>query len=330
MKKILIIQTASIGDVILMTSLIETIHQKHPDFHIDILIKTENCSLFTNHPFIRNIFLFTKKENKLKSILQLIFQIREEKYDIAINLQRFFSSGIISVFSGAKQIRGFKKNPLSFLFSRVYEHEISKSSNIHEIDRNHKLLADLTGFKVSSPKLYPSQYDYAITSCYKTQKFICIAPGSLWETKQFPKEQWIKFVSQINNDTLIYFIGGKNEKKLANEIIKESKNPNTINLCGKLSLLQTTALMEHAFMNFTNDSAPMHMASSVNAPITAIFCSTVPEFGFGPCSTKSHIIQISEKLECRPCGLHGYNKCPKNNFKCGNNIDINSLLTIIQ
>ncbi|MDD2413429.1 MAG: glycosyltransferase family 9 protein [Bacteroidales bacterium] len=330
MKKILVIQTASIGDVILMTSVLEKLNQKHPESKIDILIKKENASLFTLHPFISSLLLLDKKENKYKNILKLIFQIRDEKYDLIVNLQRFFSSGMITVFSGSKQTRGFKKNPLSLFFSKRFHHSISPHSKLHEIDRNQKLIEDITDSTPAKCKLYPSQHDYAKTSEFKTQKYICIAPGSLWQTKQFPKENWIAFASQIKTDTLIYYIGGKNEFELSEEIRRDSKHQNSINLCGKFTLLETTALMEHAYMNFTNDSAPLHLASSVNAPVAAIFCSTVPEFGFGPLSEHSHIIQTEKELKCRPCGLHGFTSCPEKHFNCGHTIDIQKLLTIIQ
>lgn len=330
LKKILVIQTASIGDVILMTSVLEKLNQKFPESKIDILIKKENSSLFTQHPFISSLLLFDKNENKYKNILKLIFQIRDEKYDLIINLQRFFSSGLITVFGGAKQTRGFKKNPLSIFFSKRFNHSISLHSKLHEIERNHNIIKDITNSTAAKCKLYPSQHDYAKTSEFKTQKYICIAPGSLWQTKQFPKEQWIAFTSQVKTDTLIYYIGGKNEFELSEEISQESKHQNSINLCGKFTLLETTALMEHAYMNFTNDSAPLHLASSVNAPVVAIFCSTIPEFGFGPLSDYSHIIQTETDLKCRPCGLHGYQSCPEKHFKCGFNIDPQKLLNIIQ
>lgn len=330
MKKILVIQTASIGDVILMTSVLEKLNQKFPESKIDILIKKENAPLFIRHPFLSSLLLFDKNENKYKNILKLIFQIRDEKYDLIINLQRFFSSGLITIFGGAQQTRGFKKNPLSLFFSKRFNHSISLHSKLHETERNHKLIKDITDSKVAKCQLYPSQHDYAKTSEFKTQKYICIAPGSLWQTKQFPKEQWIAFASQIKTDTLIYYIGGKNELELSEEIRRESKHQNSINLCGKFTLLETTALMEHAYMSFTNDSAPLHLASSVNAPVTAIFCSTVPEFGFGPLSEHSHIIETETDLKCRPCGLHGYTSCPKKHFKCGYTIGPQKLLNIIQ
>ena len=60
----------------------------------------------------------------------------------------------------------------------------------------------------------------------------------------------------------------------------------------------------------------------MNAPTAAIFCSTIPEFGFGPLSDNSQIIQVSEKLDCRPCGLHGKKACPQGHFKCGFDIQL--------
>lgn len=69
-------------------------------------------------------------------------------------------------------------------------------------------------------------------------------------------------------------------------------------------------------MNYVNDSAPLHIASAMNAPVTAIFCSTVPAFGFGPLRENGRVVETLEKLDCRPCGLHGHQACPKGHFKC--------------
>ena len=80
-------------------------------------------------------------------------------------------------------------------------------------------------------------------------------------------------------------------------------------------------------MTFTNDSAPLHFASAVNAPVTAIFCSTIPEFGFGPLSDVAHTIETEEKLLCRPCGLHGKKACPQGHFKCAD-IEIEKIIAV--
>jgi heptosyltransferase-2 len=98
-----------------------------------------------------------------------------------------------------------------------------------------------------------------------------------------------------------------------------------INLCGQLSFLQSAALMKDALMNYVNDSAPMHFASAVNAPVTAIYCSTLPAFGFGPLSDNSRVVEIRENLYCRPCGLHGKKACPEGHFRCAYDINLAQL-----
>jgi heptosyltransferase-2 len=64
----------------------------------------------------------------------------------------------------------------------------------------------------------------------------------------------------------------------------------------------------------------------VNANVTAVFCSTVPAFGFGPLSDKSFVVEKNDKLYCRPCGLHGKKSCPEGHFKCANDIRIDQLM----
>ena len=83
--------------------------------------------------------------------------------------------------------------------------------------------------------------------------------------------------------------------------------------------------MRGAIMNYANDSAALHLASAVNAPITAIFCSTIPAFGFRPLSDKAYTIEYPEPLNCRPCGMHGKKACPKKHFRCSQ-IDIENMI----
>ncbi|MBV9987261.1 MAG: glycosyltransferase family 9 protein, partial [Chitinophagaceae bacterium] len=85
-------------------------------------------------------------------------------------------------------------------------------------------------------------------------------------------------------------------------------------------------LQQDALMNYVNDSAPMHFASAVNAPVTAVYCSTIPAFGFGPLSANSHIVEILQPLACRPCGLHGRKACPLAHFNCARKIETAQLI----
>ena len=331
LKKILVIQTASLGDVILSTPIIEKLHHFFPSAKIDFLLKYGYEGLLRGHPFLHRVIVWDKTEKKNAHLLELIRIVRDTRYDAVINVQRFTSSGLITALSGAKHRLGFSKNPLSLFFTRRVKHQIGvEKNNPHEIERNLKLIAHLTDEQTKFPmKLYPGKQDFAKVSQFKTKKYITIAPGSLWFTKQFPAEKWIEFVSVLDEDLMVYFLGSPKEAKLCDHIIESSQHPNSLNLSGKLSFPESTALLKEAQMNYVNDSAPMHLASAINAPTTAIFCSTVPGFGFGPMADKSFVVQAAEELPCRPCGLHGLPKCPKKHFKCALNIQKEQLLSTL-
>jgi lipopolysaccharide heptosyltransferase II len=328
-NKILIIQTASIGDVILATPVIEKLAHFYPDAKIDVLVKKGIEPIIFNNPKIHKIFAWDKTAEKYSRLWQLMTSLREENYDAVVNLQRFFSSGLITVFSGAPIKLGFDKNPLSFFYTRKTTHRISKNANEsrHEVERNLSTIAPITDVSMDYlPKIYPSKSDFARVSKFKNQKYVCIAPASLWFTKQFPAEKWIEFAGRLDDDVVVYFLGAAGDEPLAEEIITKSGHSQSLNLCGKITLLQSAALMRDAAMNFVNDSAPLHIASAMNANVTAIFCSTVPAFGFGPLSNNSTVIEVDEKLKCRPCGLHGFKACPKKHFKCAMQINTQKLI----
>lgn len=327
MKKFLVIQTAFTGDVVLATALLEKLYLFFKNAQIDILVRKGNEGLLNDHPFLHEALVWNKKENKNKNLLTLLKKIRKERYDVVINLQRFASTGMLTAFSGAKEKTGFDKNPFSFLFTKKIKHDLSNKK--HEVERNNELIQHFTDSSFSKPHLYPSAADYKAIEKYTAQSYICMMPASVWFTKQYPADKWIDLMNNFSPSYNIFLLGGKEDATLC-EIIKEKSSNNKIEiLAGKLSFLQSVALMKNAAMNYTNDSAPLHLASAVDAPVTAIFCSTVPAFGFYPLSSKSFIIETNETLACRPCSLHGLKACPLGHFKCAYTIETSQLLSIL-
>jgi heptosyltransferase II len=327
LHKILVIQTAFIGDAILASGMLEKLHQYYPTAQIDFLVRKGNEGLYAHHPFVHQTLVWDKKSGKYKNLLAILKTIRANKYDAVINLQRFAASGFLTAFSGAKRRIGFAKNPLSFLFTERIEHQYNR----HEIERNHQLIRAFTDDVAARPRLYPADSDFEKVAPYKSTRYICIAPASVWFTKQFPKEKWAEFLNAVPLPITVYLLGAPGDKALCNDIVNAVTNPNVTCqiLAGELSLLQTTALMRDAVMNYTNDSAPLHLASSINAPARAMFCSTVDDFGFGPLSDNSAIIETRLQLDCRPCGLHGHKACPKGHFKCALSIDVLEMVAAI-
>ncbi len=325
--KFLIIQTAFIGDVILATAVAEKLHHKYPDAQIDFVLRKGNEALLENHPFIKTVFAWDKKQGKIKNLLSITKQVRAQHYDSILNLHRFASSGFIAGFSGAKEKSGFDKNPFSFLFTKKIKHEIG--TGIHEVERNQQLIEHLTDNKAAKPKLYPSIENSNAVKKYKGQAYVCLAPTSVWFTKQYPKEKWIELCDQLPNNLTIYLLGAPSDFNACEGIkskVINHKSKEIINLAGKLNFLESAALIKDAEMNYVNDSAPMHIASAMNAKTTAIYCSTVPAFGFGPLADNAQIVETKIALNCRPCGVHGHKECPKGHFKCGFSIETAELL----
>ncbi|MEN7547492.1 glycosyltransferase family 9 protein [Rapidithrix thailandica] len=325
-KNILIIQTAFIGDVILATPIIEKLKTYFPESQIDFLLRKGNESLLKEHPKLRELLIWDKKQGKVKNQLQVIRNIRAKHYDLVINLQRFLSSGLFTTFSKAAFTIGFDKNPLSFTFDKKVPHTFDK----HEVERNLSLVHSLTDSQLVKPRLYPSDHDFASIRTYQEAPYICIAPTSVWFTKQYPAEQWIKFIQQIAQDVRIYLLGAPSDKNACEGIANALPEKNILNLAGQLNLLQSAALMQNAVINYVNDSAPMHLASAMNAPVCAVYCSTVPSFGFGPLSDFSRVVEVERELNCRPCGLHGHRSCPKGHFHCAYHIETQQLVNVYQ
>ena len=319
-RKILIIQTAFIGDVILASALVENLAKNVPGIKIDLLVRKGNESLLTNNPHINNVLIWDKKQHKYQNLFGLIKTIRNTKYESVINLQRFAATGLITALSRAKVKIGFKENPFSGFYTRSIPHDVK--SGIHEVERNQQLIQDMAGKTTSKPRLFPSDLDFDSVKTYKSEKYICIAPTSVWFTKQFPAHKWLDLIKTIPKEITIYLLGGSDDLSACENIIDQTRRNNVINLAGKLSFLQSAALIKDATMNYVNDSAPMHIASSVNAPTTAVYCSTIPQFGFGPLADNSIIVETQRSLDCRPCGLHGKKTCPEGHFDCAETIEL--------
>lgn len=323
--KILIIQTAFLGDVVLATPILEALHHRLPQAEIHMLVRKGNESLLANHPFLAKVWIWDKKSGKYRSLWKLLQAIRRERFDRVVNCQRFGASGLLTAFSGARETVGFAKNPFSRLFTYRLPHLLDGR---HETERNLSLLDPWwTGISkdvaLHRPKLYPSKSGNWLKWSADGRPYICIAPASVWFTKQFPAHKWIELLQRLDPNITVYLLGAPGDREICEQVRQGAQNGQTaVNLAGQLSLLDSAALMAGSRMNYVNDSAPMHLASAVNAPTAAVFCSTVPQFGFGPLSDDSVIVETHIPLDCRPCGLHGYAACPLGHFRCAETIDV--------
>jgi heptosyltransferase-2 len=324
-RQFLVIQTAFLGDAVLATAVLEQLHALYPDAAIDLVVRKGNEGLFTGHPFLRTVHVWDKGTGKTRALFDLVRKLRTVRYDQIINAQRYFSTGLMTVLARGAERTGYDKNPMSRLFTRRIPHVIGDGR--HEVHRLLALTAHLGGAPTAVPRLYPTEKDRAQARAAKdpsTKAYVTIAPASVWGTKEWPAHKWAALIQALPADRGVYLIGAPGDVGLCTRIAHEAGRGTV--LAGRLSLLGTAALMEGAVMNYVNDSAPMHIASAMHAPVTAVFCSTVPSFGFGPVHANGRVAETREPLTCRPCGLHGHRSCPLGHFRCAESIPVEDVV----
>lgn len=320
-SNVLIIQTAFLGDAVLITSLLEKIRHESPQTKVQLVVRAGLELIFEAYPHevLTKVWGYDKSK-KLKSWLALRKQLSQENFDQVFVVQRFFGMGLLGVSIGAKKVVGFRENPVSFLFHEAVKHRFGKG--VHEVERNIDLVEKWLGKQFYGPFLSPTPH--AISNL-APKKYVCISPGSVWETKRLPLQTWIDFIHGLPEDQAVVLMGAPNESELSAKIAAACPQHLIHNLTGQLGLLEAIRVYQQAAVAFVNDSGPMHICSAVNTPTVAVFCSTTPDFGFGPLATWNRVIESKEHLACKPCGSHGKKNCPLGHYACGHGIRVNQL-----
>lgn len=319
-KKILIIQTAFIGDVILTTPVVEVLAQEYPGVKIDFLTIPISKNLLESNPNINNLIIFDKKgqDRGLNSLVRIGNILKNNQYDLCITPHRSLRSAYLTWKTQANIRIGFNRTA----WKRAFTHIVKYESSFHEIDRNLSLLSviNLNKQKIL-PVIYSTKEDKDNVETLlnkldkiKNRQLFAVAPGSVWLTKRWPEDYYIKFCQLVEGQgKKVVLVGGPEDQDLCNRIASQCSH--VITTAGKLSLRETYYLLTQCSGILTNDSAPLHLGMAADINVFAFFGPTVPEFGFAPFGKKSKIFENRE-LSCRPCAIHGGKKCPIKTFDC--------------
>lgn len=315
-ENILIIQTAFLGDVIMSTPLIRAAKKTFPNAKIDILTIPQTAIVFKHNPHINEVLHFDKRKlwKKLISFFKVVSQIRRRKYDLAISIQSSMTSSLLMLLGGIANRVGFARQKLVTLpvthkrgyHVRIRYLKLLKYFSTEDFDDQSEL------FWTPNETLKANQIIY---KCRENNKYILgVAPGSVWATKQWPKDYYIELLRLLKNeDVQIVLFGGNDEEQLCAEIASDADS-SAMNLAGKLSVLESAALIERVDLMLTNDSAPLHIANAVKTDVFAFFGPTVRRFGCYPYRGNDRMLEID--LYCRPCSKHGGRRCPEKHFRC--------------
>ncbi len=315
-ERILIIQTAFLGDVLLSLPIAHHLKKLNPAYKISFLIKKEVSQVKEIYSIIDEFILIDKRKY-ITSINDVIKKIKN-KFDIVISPHRSARSSIIAYLSNSRIRISFDKSSLNFL----YTHLIKYRNDQHEIERNLSLLSYFTKEVNWRENINLSLDRYVLNDLFMLwkeigEKIIAIAPGTVWETKRYPEYYFTVIIKRlIEEGYKIVLIGSNQDFEIGLRIQKQINNQTSfLNLIGHLTLRESISLINLSDLLICNDSAPTHMGIFTNTPVLTIYGSTIPEFGFYPFRQFDGIVQV-ENLYCKPCGIHGYKRCPEKHFRC--------------
>ena len=317
-KKILIIRLSAIGDTIHTLPMIYALKKQYPNCKIGWVVAHKAKLFIEDNPLIDKCYILDKKQ---KNFFKIIKQIREEKYDIALDPQQLFKSGIILGLCGAKQkiaLSGGRE------FSGIFANKIVKAKtklfdiNYHVVKRNLEL-CEYLGCKTDEisfpvPEISPQGKDN-VQKLLPEKPAIVLAPATTWQNKHISNEIWVNILDYLqtkykdNFDVLI--TGSIKDKKLAEFIIEKSTDKNARNLCGETDLTELLELYSKCRLIITPDSGSAHIGWAAKEPfVISLFTSTSAK-RTGPTGEKYFSVQSG--AECSPCMKK----------KCHNNKDKN-------
>lgn len=305
--------------------LVQAIKHYNSEAQIDFVTTPQASEIIKLSPLVTEIFQFDKrnKHKRLKSISEFANSIQKNHLDCIISLHRSFrTSYLVSKLQSRLKI-GFSGAGLGFL---VYDVRVKVNYSENE---HYRVLTPLKTFGINYDNYKIGQYQICFSNFVTEQSekiikennlnnnFIVIAPGSVWETKKWGKENYLELVKKFEKQGENIVLIGSTEDKTDTDYIASQSS--AINLAGKTNISEVMYLISKAKMVVSNDSAPIHFANLVNTPVIAIFGPTSPIFGFAPIGKNDKVIE-NQSIKCRPCQIHGGKKCPLGTLECMNSI----------
>lgn len=328
--RILIIQTAFIGDVVLVTPLIQAAKEYFETAHTTVVVRPSTTGLLQNNPYVDDIVSYDKNNTQrgVRNLLGFAGRLRHLNFDLALIPHRSMRSALMAWLARIPFRVGFDTSAGKRLLSRKVPYR-----SVHEVERNLDLLTpwavDTTDYR---PSLFPDAEDQAFSKDFfgkhhieVNRPIIGINPGSIWATKRWLPEYFAdvaRYAEQEMNAQVVLF-GGPDDVTLAHDI-SERAGGSPVIAAGEATLLQSAALVARCTALVSNDSAMAHMAAAMDTPVLDIFGPTVPDFGFTPYGEGHQIIEHA--LPCRPCGKHGHTRCPIGTHACMTNITVEQVV----
>jgi lipopolysaccharide heptosyltransferase I len=300
-RKILIIKPSALGDVVHSLPFLAAIRTCFPDAQIHWVIAKGLHELLEDHPMIDKLWIINKDQwkqaselvNTVKELKTLYHELKQEKFDMAVDLQGLLRSGIIAVATRARLRLGFKEaREGSNIF---YTHKLRGGREIHAIERYLRVAAFLGCNTNDLHFPFPPLLLNPSIAKALPKDYVVIAPSAGKEANRWPTERFGELASRLPLKSVV--VSSRADTLLALQVAERSRGK-AISLGGKTNLRELIAVIKGARFFVSNDTGPMHIAAGCNVPVFAIFGPANP-VRTGPYGNIHTIIR--EDLSCSPC-----------------------------
>lgn len=316
--KVLIIRFSSIGDIVLTTPVIRCLkEQLEGEVELHYLCKEPFRPVLEANPHLHEIHTIKEK------VSEVMEELEAEEFHYVIDLHKNLRSSLVK--------KGLKT--LSFTFDKIniekwlmVNFKWNRLPDKHIVDRYMESVKAL-GIENDEQGLdyfIPHGEEIPLSGLPEAfqQGYIAFAIGAQHATKRLPVNRIMSLIDRLKLPVVL--IGGDDDEERAEEITRLTKNE-VFNACGQYSINGSASLIRQSQLVITHDTGAMHIAAAFKKKIISIWGNTIPEFGmypYMPGHEDDYSIEEVKGLSCRPCTKIGYDKCPKEHFKCMNEIDL--------
>jgi len=315
----LVIRPGGIGDAVLLVPILNALKKEFPHTKIDVLAEKRNGAIFKLCPSIDHVFLYDNG-------LDLLHPMRS-RYDVIIDTEQWHRlSSVVSRLTRSAMKIGFAANERK----RLFTHALPYSHETYEIESFFSLLAPLgiTSWDYTFPFLYvPDEVkksSQALLSNLGGRQFVVLFPGASIAERLWGADKFGALAKRLTALQLtVVLVGGKEDVKEGERIAFQA---DVLNLIGKLSLIESAAVIAKAAVLVSGDSGVLHIGVGLNTPTVSLFGPGIAK-KWAP-RGKRHVV-LNKNLSCSPCTKFGYTpKCPIN-ARCIQEISVDEVLNAV-
>jgi ADP-heptose:LPS heptosyltransferase len=303
------------------------IKQRYPEAKITWLVEPKCEGLVKLHPLIDRVVVFNRSQG-VRAIPALRKELQKEEFDVVLDMQRHFKSGLFSRFARAKRRIGFHpRNTKEFnhWFHREYIDYFPDS--VSKITNYQAFITAIGGVPCDSSGPFTFGLESFVGGRYpelpSTSKYIGVVLGSSWPSKDIPKSSYtvlLQRLIEVFPTFGILLFGDKTHVDLAQALMTDLNDQRIFSSAGATDLGGLCTLLGRCTVVVGPDSGPGHICSAVGTPYIACFGPTDPK-RVAPAGNEGRVIQSS--IGCAPCWRR---ECPGLGTLCMKMISIDRII----